>query len=145
MISNINCIKGEAWINSPARMNRDRILASACLAGSMPMLAGIGIVHRLQEEPGLIYNQERVGRHLARFTMYKFRGLPSGTPIGTGHGVYDDRASGLGSVLRKTGIDELPQLVNVIKGEMALFGPRACIPEDMEKMQQILNRKMYDQ
>ena len=100
MISSLNCMKGEKWLNSQVRMERDRILASACLAGSIPLLAGIATVHRLQEEPRMFYKQERVGRHLARFTMYKIRSLPLGTPIGTGHGVYDERASGLGSVMR---------------------------------------------
>ena len=74
----------------------------------------------------LIYVQRRMGQNCAPFTAIKFRTMSSGQACA--RGAFDpleiDRISGLGRVLRKTRLDELPQIINVLRGEMSLIGPR---------------------
>jgi lipopolysaccharide/colanic/teichoic acid biosynthesis glycosyltransferase len=79
----------------------------------------------------VIYRQRRVGRHGHEFDMFKLRTMVQGAEgIGAGMAVNegDPRITRVGSFLRRTSIDELPNLVNVLRGEMAIIGPRPTIP-----------------
>ena len=82
---------------------------------------------RLTSSGPAVFCQERIGRGGKVFTMYKFRTMKNNSEH-TGSGVYsgdgDTRVTGVGKVLRATSIDELPQLVNIIKGDMSFLGPR---------------------
>ena len=80
------------------------------------------------DSPGpAVFKQERLGKNGRTFTMYKFRSMKQNSEH-TGSGVYsgkgDTRVTKLGKILRATSIDELPQLVNIIKGDMSFIGPR---------------------
>ena len=80
------------------------------------------------DSPGpAVFKQERLGKNGRTFTMYKFRSMKQNSEH-TGSGVYsgkgDTRVTKLGKILRETSIDELPQLVNIIKGDMSFIGPR---------------------
>ena len=80
------------------------------------------------DSPGpAVFKQERLGKNGRVFTMYKFRSMKQNSEH-TGSGVYsgkgDTRVTKLGKILRATSIDELPQLVNIIKGDMSFIGPR---------------------
>ena len=108
----------------------DVVCAAVGLVVSAPLigLAAIGI--KLTDPGPVFYRARRVGYLGRQFTMFKLRTMRSdesdgGGPVITGHG--DDRISPIGKILRKAKIDELPQLFNVLRGDMAIVGPR---PED---------------
>lgn len=79
-----------------------------------------------------LFFQQRVGRHQRPFTLVKFRTMRPGTgSVGT-HLVDADAVTSFGHFLRKTKLDELPQLINVLLGHMSLVGPRPCLPNQIE-------------
>ena len=115
---------------SPAwRVKRviDIVVAGAGLLVLSPLLALLALAVRLEGGPGVIFRQERVGVDQRRFTIYKFRTLrPAGTNEAstTWNIRHDHRLRPIGRLLRISSLDELPQLWNVVKGDMSLVGPR---------------------
>ncbi|MGW4705963.1 sugar transferase [Streptomyces sp. NPDC004285] len=105
----------------------DIALAAPALAVALPVLLLCAVAVRLSDGPGVLFRQERVGQHGRPFTLLKFRTLrPSDdTESATRWNVAGDRRmSAAGSFLRKSSLDELPQLWNVLRGDMSLVGPR---------------------
>ena len=96
--------------------------------------------------PGpVIFRQERVGLHNQPFVMYKFRSMQvqSKSREKAGWTTKNDvRVTGVGKFMRRTSIDELPQLFNVLKGEMSLIGPRPERPQFVEKFREEIPRYM---
>ena len=106
----------------------DVALSSAALVALSPVMAACAVAIKAEDPAGpVLFNQERLGRHGRVFLMHKFRTMRVGAEH-TGSGVYsekgDPRVTRVGRVLRATSLDELPQLANVIKGEMSLVGFR---------------------
>jgi lipopolysaccharide/colanic/teichoic acid biosynthesis glycosyltransferase len=106
----------------------DVTVGTAALVVALPILAGVALVMRLSGDRGpLLYRARRVGEDARIITVFKIRTMEAGA---TGPGIttaHDPRVTRVGRVLRRYRIDELPQLLNVLRGEMSLVGPR---PED---------------
>src|SRR5574341_812614 len=97
----------------------DLIVGSILLVASLPVMAIIALAIRLDSPGPIMFKQVRVGENGRLFTMYKFQDDPRITPVGR--------------FIRRTSLDELPQFVNVLKGEMSLVGPRPELPWLVEK------------
>jgi lipopolysaccharide/colanic/teichoic acid biosynthesis glycosyltransferase len=110
----------------------DITIASVLLLGLSPLLALIAVLVRLDSPGPAFFVQERIGQGGRLFRMFKFRTMTVGKWNLAGpepHKRLDDqRITRLGRWIRRTSLDELPQLVNVVKGDMSLVGPRPEIP-----------------
>jgi lipopolysaccharide/colanic/teichoic acid biosynthesis glycosyltransferase len=135
----------------------DLVVAWTCVLMLCPLLAAVAVLVRLTTPGPAIYRQIRLGRDRRPFTFYKFRTMYDGNkdavhkqyvrrliteedpPTGGPRGLYkleaDPRITRLGRVLRHLSIDELPQLLNVIKGDMSLVGPRPPLTWEAELFQ----------
>ena len=107
-------------------------LATLALVLSSPLLLVATVAIRLETRGPAIYRQRRVGRDANRFEMYKLRTMVVGadpTPAETWEPLRetDPRVTRVGAVLRRLSLDEIPNLVNVLRGEMAIVGPRPTI------------------
>lgn len=105
----------------------DIVLAMVLLLVLLPVLAVVAIFIKLDSKGPAIFKQERLGLQGKVFQIYKFRTMCVNAEH-TGSGVYsgknDGRVTRVGRILRATSIDELPQLINILKGEMSFIGPR---------------------
>ena len=93
--------------------------------------------------PG-IFKQTRVGRNGAHFVCYKFRTMKEGTPQAGTHSVSAAAVTPLGNILRKTKLDELPQVINIFRNEIGLIGPRPCLPVQKELIRERSQRGVLD-
>jgi len=113
----------------------DLLIATVALVILSPVLLLAAIAIKLGSRGPVIYRQRRVGRHGAEFEMWKLRTMEQGSdPVGVGTVVTrdDPRVTAAGRFLRRTSLDELPNLVNVLHGEMAIVGPRPTIPAQVD-------------
>lgn len=108
----------------------DTVIALLALFCLSPFLLLTAIAIKLESSGSIIFRQERLGRYGKPFWIYKFRSMYVGAEK-QGTGVYsykgDARITKVGKIIRATSIDELPQLWNIIKGDMALIGPRPAL------------------
>ncbi len=129
--------------NAALKRGLDISLAATALVLLSPILAAIAIAIRLDSPGPALFGQQRVGRDREMFRMIKFRSMDQGAPQARYEVFpearnqalfkprYDPRVTRVGRWLRKTSLDELPQLVNVLRGQMSLVGPRAQIPDEV--------------
>ena len=109
----------------------DIVVAAALLVLTAPLVALAIVAIRLESRGHPIYRQRRVGRGGREFDVLKLRTMVDGAEsIGAGLAVNagDPRITRIGKLLRRTSLDELPNLINVLKGEMAIVGPRPTVP-----------------
>jgi len=114
----------------------DILLATLLLVVTAPLLALAALAIRLESRGPVFYRQRRVGRHGRPFELWKLRTMVPGAES-MGAGVYvlegDPRITRVGRLLRRFSFDELPNLVNVLRGEMAMVGPRPTVQEQVDR------------
>jgi lipopolysaccharide/colanic/teichoic acid biosynthesis glycosyltransferase len=114
----------------------DAVLAAALLLITSPLLALAALAIRLESRGPVFYRQLRVGRGGERFELWKLRTMVPGAET-MGAGIYvvegDARITRVGRLLRRFSLDELPNLVNVLRGEMAIVGPRPTVQEQVDR------------
>ena len=114
----------------------DIVVSALVLALSSPLLAAAMLAIRLEGPGPVIYRQRRIGLDGHPFDVLKLRTMVDGAEhIGAGLAVNenDSRITRVGALLRRTSLDELPNLVNVLRGEMSLIGPRPTLPAQVEQ------------
>jgi lipopolysaccharide/colanic/teichoic acid biosynthesis glycosyltransferase len=138
---------------SLARRAIDVTIAGTALLVLVPVIAVAAIAVRLSSPGPVLFRQRRLGRHMQPFTVLKFRTMradadsalhrdyvrsligtqpPENAPDNLYKLVIDPRVTRVGRFLRSWSLDEVPQLWNVLRGEMSLVGPRPCIPYELE-------------
>jgi lipopolysaccharide/colanic/teichoic acid biosynthesis glycosyltransferase len=120
--------------DSGQRRALDLVAAAAGLALLTPLLVVLAVAVRLDSRGPALYRQARVGRDAQPFQILKFRTMRVGSDRAGGlvSGDCDPRVTRLGRRLRASRLDELPQLVNLLRGELTLIGPRAEVPRFVE-------------
>ena len=114
----------------------DIVVSALALALSSPLLLGAMIAIRVESPGPVIYRQRRAGRGGKPFDVLKLRTMVDGAEhIGAGLAVNanDSRITRVGAFLRRSSLDELPNLLNVLRGEMTLIGPRPTLPAQVEQ------------
>lgn len=133
----------------------ERTAAAAALVVLGPILLLVALAVRLETPGGAIFRQTRIGQHGQPFTMLKFRSMSDGADrardlVADGNesdGVLfkirsDPRVTRVGRVIRRYSLDELPQLVNVVRGDMSLVGPRPALPDEVERYDADARRRL---
>jgi len=129
----------QGWLRTFVKRAFDIAVALLLILVSLPIMLITAIVIASESGGPVIYRQVRVGRGGHCFTLLKFRSMakdaePKGAPAWAS--VNDDRITRVGRVIRRTRIDELPQLINVLRGEMSFVGPRPERPEFVDMLTQ---------
>ena len=131
------------------------VIASLCgLILLSPILLVIMVLIKLESKGPVIFSQERVGRYGKKFKMYKFRSMvvnaeelkknleAQNEMSGPMFKMKDDpRVTKVGRFIRKTSLDEIPQLVNILKGDMSLVGPRPSLPKEVEQFESWMHKR----
>jgi O-antigen biosynthesis protein WbqP len=121
----------------------DLVISAVGLVLSSPLLVVICLLG-LFDTGAPVFMQRRVGRHRQEFTLLKFRTMRLDTVSVASHEVSATAITRLGRFLRRSKLDELPQLWNVLRGDMSLVGPRPCLPSQHELIEQRQARGVFD-
>ena len=144
-VINIRNVPLSNWINKAIKRACDIIGSLLCIIiFAIPMIITAIIIKSTSKGP-LIFKQTRIGLHNREFKMYKFRSMEVQPPDKEKNAwttMNDPRVTPIGKFIRKTSIDELPQLFNVLKGDMSLVGPRPERPFFVEKFKEEIPRYM---
>jgi lipopolysaccharide/colanic/teichoic acid biosynthesis glycosyltransferase len=123
----------------------DVVLAAMLLVVTAPLLAVAAIAIRIESRGPVFYRQLRVGRNGAPFELWKLRTMVPGAEA-MGAGIYviegDPRITRVGRLLRRFSLDEMPNLVNVLRGEMAIVGPRPTVQEQVDRYTERQRRRL---
>jgi exopolysaccharide biosynthesis polyprenyl glycosylphosphotransferase len=142
-------------IHRLAKESFDRSCAALLLLVLVPVLVAVGLAVKLDSPGPALFRQERVGREGRTFPMLKFRSMQVDAeravaqlaPMSDGNGVLfkmrlDPRVTRVGRILRRYSLDELPQLINILRGEMSLVGPRPPLPSEVEQFGVEMSRRL---
>ncbi|QMV41715.1 sugar transferase [Cohnella cholangitidis] len=112
----------------------DLVISIPTLIVLLPVLLFLAVVIKLDSKGPVIFKQKRSGRNHTLFTIYKFRTMKVDTPDIPTHLLNNPEVyiSRVGRILRKTSLDELPQLFNILKGDMSIVGPRPALHNQLE-------------
>ncbi len=144
-VINIRYVPLSNTFNAMMKRILDIIGSIVCIAIFSPVMLVFAILVRASSPGPILFRQERVGLHNRKFRMYKFRSMvmQDSSKEKKAWTVRDDpRVTKVGKFMRRTSIDELPQLFNVLKGDMSLVGPRPERPYFVEKFQEEIPRYM---
>ena len=123
----------------------DKIVSFISLVVLLPLFLVVAILIKLDSPGPVFFLQDRVGKDGKIFKVFKFRTMTSDAPEKT-KGKYIDKSNPyvtrVGKILRRTGVDELPQLINVLKGEMSLVGPRPTLPYQVAKYNEYQRKRL---
>jgi lipopolysaccharide/colanic/teichoic acid biosynthesis glycosyltransferase len=123
----------------------DLILASVVLVVTAPLMAAAAIAIRLESRGPVFYRQRRVGKDGRPFELWKLRTMVPGAES-MGAGIYvlegDPRITRVGRLLRRFSLDELPNLINVLKGDMAMVGPRPTVQQQVDRYTERQRRRL---
>ena len=142
---NIRYVPLSNTFNAMVKRLMDVVGSLCCIILFSPIMLAACLGIKLTSPGPLIYRQVRVGLHNRSFEMYKFRSMevqPETEETKAWTVKNDPRVTGIGKFMRKTSIDELPQLFNVLKGDMSLVGPRPERPFFVEKFREEIPRYM---
>jgi O-antigen biosynthesis protein WbqP len=106
----------------------DLFLGGVATVVLSPVLLLTGLAIRLDDGGPVIYRQRRIGRHGQPFTIFKFRSMPVDTEVAPSAGMATACVTRVGRWIRRLNVDELPQIFNILRGDMAVVGPRPAIP-----------------
>ena len=144
-VINIRYVPLSNTFNAMVKRVMDIVGSIMAIIVSSPVMLLMCILIKLTSPGPLIYKQERVGLHNKTFRMYKFRSMeiqPEAEERKAWTVKNDPRVTGIGKFMRRTSIDELPQLFNILKGDMSLVGPRPERPFFVEKFREEIPRYM---
>ena len=144
-VINIRYVPLSNTFNSMVKRAMDIVGSIMAIIVSSPVMLVMCILIKLTSPGPLIYRQERVGLHNKTFWMYKFRSMevqPEAEEKKAWTVKNDPRVTGIGKFMRRTSIDELPQLFNILRGDMSLVGPRPERPFFVEKFREEIPRYM---
>ena len=112
---------------------------------AVPMLV-IAILIRIDSKGPVIFKQVRLGKNRKEFTIYKFRTMINNAYEigGIANSSTDSRITKVGAILRRTSLDELPQMFNILKGDMAIIGPRPILPIEFAEFEGDVKYEEYD-
>jgi lipopolysaccharide/colanic/teichoic acid biosynthesis glycosyltransferase len=123
----------------------DILLAGSLVVVTAPILAIAAIAIRLESGGPVFYRQRRVGKHGRPFDVWKLRTMVPGAES-MGAGIYivegDPRITRVGRLLRRFSLDELPNLINVLRGDMAMVGPRPTVQEQVDRYTERQRRRL---
>ena len=123
----------------------DVVLGISLLVALLPFLAVIGITIKLNSPGPIFFKQQRVGLFGNLFTIYKFRTMvDDAVNIGAGLNILDNdpRITSIGKFLREWSLDELPQLINIAKGQMSFIGPRPTLKHQVDNYSQHQRKRL---
>ena len=146
--------KRELYIN--LKRGADIVISSLALVVLLPFIAIISILIKIDSKGKVFYKQTRIGKNGKYFTIYKFRTMVSDANNFSKYFTKeqmekykinykldnDPRITKMGRFLRKTSLDELPQLWNVLKGDMSLVGPRPSLPKEVKQFEKWMFKRL---
>ena len=138
-------MSGARYLRSRRKRALDLLVGGAALLVAAPLLAAAALAIRLETHGHPVYRQRRVGLGGRAFELYKLRTMVTGAEtMGAGLAVDegDDRITRLGAWLRRTSVDEMPNLINVLRGEMSLVGPRPTVQVQVDRYDDRQRRRL---
>jgi putative colanic acid biosynthesis UDP-glucose lipid carrier transferase len=138
---------------TPTYLSVKRVLDVTCaialLVFAAPLMALIAIAIKLESRGSVLFRQERVGQFGRTFTLFKFRSMRQDAEVATGPTwarKNDDRATRIGRILRRFHLDEIPQAINVLRGDLSFVGPRPerpCFVEALKRRIDYYDLRLY--